>query len=112
MATGQPTFSPSLSFLVPVVTKTGAYTVTDDDHTVLADATGGAFDVTLPSAVGRRGREFFVKRISATNTVTVKSSGGTLDGTAAATGIALDAQNKGRTFRSDGTNWQIASGIG
>lgn len=87
---------------------TTAYSVTDADYLILADATGGAFDVTLPSAVGRDGRKFVVKRTSsAANTVTVKSAAGTLDGVAAATGIPLDAQFKTRAFQSDGTNWHI-----
>lgn len=91
-------------------TETGTYGVALSDHTILADATGGAFDVTLPSAVtAGDGATFVVKRISAANTVTVKSGGGTIDGVAAGTGIALDAQYKTRAFRSDGTNWFITA---
>lgn len=99
--------SPRATLTTPQATVTGAYAVTDADFTVLADASGGAFDVTLPSAVGRKGRRFIVKRISAANTVTVKSSGGTLDGAAAASGIGLTLQYQARELQSDGTNWFV-----
>lgn len=95
-------------FVAPVsASKTTAYTVTLADFMIRADATGGVFDVTLPNANTCAGQVFIVKRTSAANTVTVKATGGTLDGVLAATGIALDAQFKTRAFQSDGTNWHI-----
>lgn len=89
--------------------KTANYNVLVTDHTVLADATGGAFDVTLPSAVtALTGAQFTVKRLNAGgNAVTVKSTAGTIDGVAAATGIALTVQYQARTYESDGANWHI-----
>src|SRR5206468_1807929 len=52
--------------------KTTTYTISDVDFTVVADATGGAFTVTLPTAVGISGRIHVIKRInSAANNVTV-----------------------------------------
>lgn len=82
--------------------------MTNADYTVLADAVGGAFDVTLPSAVGIEGAIFVVKRLNAgVNAVTVKATAGTLDGAAAATGVSLGSQFVARAFQSDGTNWHV-----
>ena len=88
-----------------VVTKTAAYTATDADEVVLANAAGGAFSVGLPTAVGRRGWRFTVKRTSASNNVTVDPAGAeTID--AAATKI-LGSQHAFITVISDGAGWQI-----
>jgi hypothetical protein len=85
--------------------KTGAYTITLDDETITADATGGAFTVTLPTAVGNR-RVYVIKRINAGgNAVTVgTTSSQTIDG---ATTFALSAQWKYVTVQSDQANWII-----
>jgi hypothetical protein len=93
-------------------TKTANYTLAiGTDHTVLGDATGGVFDFTLPDASTIPGAQFTVKRINAGgNAVTVKSAGGTIDGVAAATGIALTVQWQSRTYESNGTNWFIVGG--
>lgn len=89
-------------------TKTGAYSVTLADHTVPCNATSAAFDVTLPNANTCSGAVFVIKKTDASaNAVTVKSSGGTLDGVAAATGIALAAQWDTIMVQSDGTNWLL-----
>jgi len=99
---------PRQSLFQPLRSVSGAAAVADSDYFILADATGGAFDVTLPSAVNRAGRSFVVKRvISVANAVTVKSTAGTLDGVAAGTGIGLSAQWMMRKFTSDGANWFI-----
>lgn len=89
-----------------VVTKTAAYTLTTVDDIVLGNATGGAFSVTLPTAVGISGREYVVKRInSGANSVTVGTTGGqTIDG--AATKV-LNAQYLSARMVSDGTNWLL-----
>lgn len=97
---------------VPQSLKTTAYPIVDTDDTIWADATAGAFDVTLPAASATRaGQTHTVKRMNGGgNAVTVKSAGGTIDGVAAATGIALSAQFQARTYRCDGTNWNIVGG--
>lgn len=110
-ATADPVYSTPLTTR-PVTTKTAAYSVLTSDYLILADAAGGVFTVTLPDAATVTGLTFVVKRTSASNTVTVKSVAGTLDGAAAATGVALDAQFKTRAFYSDGTNYQIVGAVG
>ncbi len=110
MATAEPLYS-SLLQARKVTTVTAAYSVLLSDYLVLADASG-AFAVTLPAASSATGMTFIVKRISAANTVTVKATSGTLDGTAAATGVDLDAQYKTRGYCSDGSNWHLVVSIG
>jgi len=94
--------------VIPWTTKavTAAYTVEPFDRVILADATGGAFTVTLPNAYGRMGQQpISVKRMNAGgNAVTVGSAGGTIDG---ATTASLAAQYATKAFVSDGTNWMI-----
>jgi hypothetical protein len=92
--------------LFGVNSKTSAYTIVPGDSLVLADATGGAFNVTLPSAAGVTGQAFTVKRTSAANNVTVATTGGqTIDGAAT---YVLAAIQQTVTVISDGTNWRVA----
>lgn len=88
-----------------IVSKTTTYAVLDQDDVILADATAGAFPVTLPTAVGRTGRRFIVKRMNAGgNAVTIASAGGTIDGAAT---VVLGTQYFVRTLASNGTNWVV-----
>ncbi len=56
------------SFSTPYVAKTGTYTITATDHTI--ECTSGTFTVTLPTAVGITGREYFVTN-SGSGTITL-----------------------------------------
>jgi hypothetical protein len=89
-----------------LATKTSAYTLITTDSVIVADATAGAFTVTLPSAAGIAGRQYTIKRTNGGgNNVTVGSMGGqTIDG--ASTKI-LGAQFSYLTVLSDGSAWQI-----
>jgi len=64
------------SFREKFATKTAAYTITAKDKYIYANASGGAFNVTLPTADnGLRGQEFCIKKIdSSANAVTVVGS--------------------------------------
>ena len=94
-----------------LATKTTAYSLTATDSVILADATGGAFTVTLPTAVGCQGRQYTVKRTnSGSNNVTVgATSSQTIDGAATK---ALGAQWSTIAVVSDGANWQIVNIFG
>jgi hypothetical protein len=94
---------------VGVTTQTGAYNVASNIEVVLANPSGGAFDVTLPNANLVIGRQITVKRSNTSaNVVTVKSGGGTIDGVAAATGVALAGGSYASiTVVSDGANWWV-----
>lgn len=90
-----------------VVAKTATYAILDQDEVVLCNATGGAFAATLPTAVGRAGRSFLVKRTnSGGNAVTIASAGGTIDGAAS---VSLASQYAFRRVASDGTNWHVVA---
>lgn len=86
--------------------KTAAYTLTATDNSITADATGGAFNVTLPTAVSIAGREYTIKRINNTaNRVTiVTTSSQTIDGS---TTYILYGQNDAVKVKSNGANWII-----
>jgi len=91
-----------------VANKTSAYTLGAADSIVIADATSGAYTITLPTAVGIIGRQYMVKKIdSSSNAITVgTTSSQTIDG---ATTFALVARWQFVTVVSDGSNWIISS---
>lgn len=69
----------------------------------VCDSSGGAFDITLPDAGTYLGRIITIKQISATNTVTVDTTGGqTIDGAAS---FPLATQYDTVTVISDGSDW-------
>ena len=73
----------------------------------LADSTAADITANLPAAGGSfTGVTFKVKNVG-TNSVFVKSLGGTIDGVAAATGVTLGTQYAAATFVCDGTNWHV-----
>jgi hypothetical protein len=84
--------------------KTGAYTATATDEIIPCDASGGAFSVTLPTAVGVPGQRYVVKKVdSSVNAVTVATtSSQTIDG---ATTYSLAAQWDSVRVVSNGANW-------
>ena len=88
------------------VDKTGTYTTTALDGTVNASASGGAFTITLVTAVGNRGlRQTFIKTDSSGNIVTIDgNSSETING---ATTYALNNQYDVIVIESDNANWLI-----
>ena len=87
-------------------TVAGAVTLTDAYGTVLGDATGGAFAVTLPPAAELPGWTFRVKKVDASaNAVTVTASGtDRIDGAAT---FPLAVQYQSVTVQSDGSAWWV-----
>lgn len=85
---------------------TGTYTITVDDYLILADASGGAFTVNLPSVITSEGRKFVVKKIDASaNAITLDgNSSDTIDGAATR---SLPTQYDALTFLSDGVEWRV-----
>jgi len=81
---------------------TTTYIASSRDEIILADATGGAFNVTLPSPTGRTGFIYRIKKIdSSVNAVTVV---GTIDEDS---NFDLEVQDESITVTSDGTEWWI-----
>lgn len=89
-------------------TKTTTYAVTNSDTIILADATGGSFTITLPTAVGISGRTFKIKKIdSALNTpVTIATtSSQTFNGSGTTT--TLNTGFEEINLISNGSNWLL-----
>ena len=93
--------SPSFNFKV----KTSSYTLdtssNDLDCFVMCNATGGAFNITLPAAhASYQGRIFYIKKTdSSANAITIV---GTVEG---AVNPTLAAQYNSMTLTCDGTSW-------
>jgi hypothetical protein len=91
-----------IGFKQNYVTKTGAYTATNDDYVI--DCTSGTFTVTLPASSGRTGRILIIKN-SGAGTITVDGNASeTIDGAAT---YAISVQYGTIQIMSDGTNWKI-----
>jgi hypothetical protein len=87
-----------------VTTVTTAYTVTNGDYKILANATGGAFTITLPAASAvPPGWEVRIEKTDASgNAVTISRAGAdTIEG---ATTVSLAAQFNITRLTSDGTS--------
>lgn len=89
-----------------VTTKTTTYSITTADALILLDSSGGAFTVTLPTAVGNTGKQFYLKKTTNDfNVVTVATtSSQTIDGVTTRT---LVTQYEQYYIVSDGSNWVI-----
>jgi hypothetical protein len=79
----QPSFYNGSQLPAPV-TKTANYTVLATDCVIIANATAGAFTLTLPSTGITAGKVYYIKQKAlSANTITVSvSGGGTIDGAA------------------------------
>ncbi|PKM98177.1 MAG: hypothetical protein CVU79_04345 [Elusimicrobia bacterium HGW-Elusimicrobia-3] len=66
---GVNTFSGGVSMPIRSVSASGP--VTDSDHTLLANSAGGDITLSLPSAVGRAGRIYAVKKTAVANNVLI-----------------------------------------
>ena len=80
--------------------------ISNTEEHVIADATGGAIIMTLPSAVGRDGFIYRIKKVDVSaNTVTVACAAAeTIDESAT---HVLSAQYEAITAVSDNSNWWI-----
>lgn len=90
------------------VAKTGTYTLTKTDSILEADASGGDFTLTLPTAVGAGGRRYTIINTSSGNTTVDGSGSQTIDG---ATTVALGIPSEAITIVSDNANWEIESHV-
>jgi hypothetical protein len=87
---------------------TASYAANETDNTILADATGGALTITLPTpSAAIAGRIYTIKKIGTgdiNNAVTIQPSAGTIEG-----GANYIIYNDWTfvTVQTDGTNWYI-----
>ena len=86
------------------VTKTGAYTATNDDYVI--DCTSGSFTITLYAASGNAGRILIVKNSGAGSITLDGNASETIDGS---TTFSLLVQYDAVQIMCDGTNWKIIS---
>ncbi len=98
----------SASILTPYVSKSADYTLTDADHTVSVDASGGNKTMSLPTAVGRSGKKYNIKKSksdSSGNLVIIDPYGAqTIDGE---TSISLSVSGEVIRIQSNGSNWEV-----
>lgn len=88
----------------PTVSKTTTYTALLSDYLIKGDTTGGAFTITLFTAVGNGGRELVIKNLGTSN-LTIDGAGTeTLDG---ALTKVLTNKYASINILSDGANWNI-----
>jgi hypothetical protein len=94
------------SFSVALSTQTAStYAVSATDYVVVIDTTSNSVTVTLPTAVGIKGREYVIKRkVVNANSLTVQTtSSETIDGN-----LTVGLTNKAALrVVSDNSNWQI-----
>jgi hypothetical protein len=91
-----------------VANKTANYTLTTSDSTITATATGGAFSLTLPTAVGNSGLTFNLVRTDQTlaNIITIATTSSQLIGSYG-TSVTLATQDESWQLQSDGANWVV-----
>ena len=102
-SSGLKALADGLSF--PLRTVTAGYVVLLQDYTILVDTSGGDVTVTLPSAPNAIRKLYNIKKIDASNTLTIATpAAGTIDGAASKD---LTTLYESVTLQCDGTNWHI-----
>ncbi|HEY1166373.1 MAG TPA: hypothetical protein VGE90_14435 [Chitinophaga sp.] len=104
---GNSTFQVTGSVATNLTKVSTSYTVNAGDNTVLADATGGALTITLPSPGTIAGRMYTIKKIGSggiDNEVTITTSGGTIDGNS---NYIIYNDWTFVTLQTDGTDWYV-----
>lgn len=93
------------SLSLSIVTKTGNYTVTASDHTIICSS-GSTQTITLPAASTCTGRIYVIKKISATliSVIVDANASETIDG---ATTKTMMTQYDSMTIQSNGTAWYM-----
>ena len=86
--------------------KTSNYTAVASDSTITGATSGGAFTITLPSAVGLEGKRFTIRKSdTSSNLLTVATTSSQTIGSNSATSTKLHAKGEAITLESDGANW-------
>lgn len=87
-----------------LVNKTTTYTALVSDYFIKGDTTGGAFTITLFTAVGNSGKELIIKNLGTGNLTIDGNASETLDGS-----LTKILTNKYAALNiiSDGSNWNI-----
>lgn len=92
-------------FNQPIVTKTGNYTIVRrTDYTVLADTSGGGFTITLPASP-TTGDIYIVRKVSASNTLTIARNGKNINGAASDLSVTTDGEVNRLQYDSTSGSW-------
>ncbi|MFM6929054.1 MAG: hypothetical protein ACKOX6_11360 [Bdellovibrio sp.] len=92
-----------------IVSKSANYTATDQDETIEADATSGAFTINLPPAASYKGKKYhLIQTGSTTNQVTIDPNGSEL--VCEQTTVKLTGKDDTLTIQSNGTKWKGLDG--
>ncbi|HAT72446.1 MAG TPA: hypothetical protein DCS63_06495 [Elusimicrobia bacterium] len=96
---------------LPIKTVTANYTITENDSTILADASTNIIELTLPDAVAAKGRVYTVKKIddSVNGVSAIAVDPQLIDG---AVDISFYLQWNTAVLQSDGSNWIVISILG
>lgn len=97
-----PVYSGGLS--LAVVSKSGGYTATASNYTILCDTTSTGFTITLPASPST-GQVLIIKKTAADNTLTIGRNSKTIDGVAS--DLSITTLNESVTLHYDGSGWQI-----
>lgn len=92
----------------PGAVLTANYTVTLNDTILEYSTTGGVFNITFPAASAALAGKVWllIQTTSSANAMTAKTAGGTINGTAGATGVAQTISKIGiGIVVCDGTNY-------
>jgi len=82
------------------------FTMNIDDHLVLVDTSAGAVEISLPSAVTAGNRKFIIKDKgnAASNSITVSSSSGNIDGFSS---VSIENSYATLPVYSDGSDYWV-----
>jgi len=104
---GNATFQLVGSMSTNLTKVTTNYTANAGDNTILADASGGALTITLPSGGGIGGRIYTIKKIGSggiDKELTITPSSGTIDGNS---NYIIYNDWTFVTLQTDGTDWYV-----
>ena len=97
------------AFSFEAINRTANFTANDATCVFFCNSANNNITITLPSATGRSGRVYLIKKTSANNLVTIAPIEGSLiDGAAS---VVLAANNACRWVMSNGSNWYVISAL-
>lgn len=90
---------------MPTAAKTGNYSILTSDSIVHVDTAAGNVTITLPTAVGQRGKMYWVHKLAAANSVIFNTSSAQTINGAASGALGITSQWETWKFVSDNANW-------